>query len=98
MLKVNGVDVGGYEYLWWVEYGGVHFPEVSIPGIYSARGVGGHYLLVIPTLDLVIVHRVDNEPASKDSKTVAEVANQDFVKKAQFGHLVKLILDARAAH
>jgi CubicO group peptidase (beta-lactamase class C family) len=98
MLKVNGVDVGGYEYLWWVEYGGVHFPEVSIPGIYSARGVGGHYLLVIPTLDLVIVHRVDNEPASKDSKTVAEVANQDFVKKAQFGHLVKLILDAQAAH
>jgi hypothetical protein len=35
MVKANGVDVGGYEYLWWVDYGGVHFPEVSLPGISS---------------------------------------------------------------
>src|SRR6202043_1748570 len=79
MLKVNGVEVGGYEYLWWVEYGGVHFPEVSIPGMFSARGVGGHYLLVISSLDLVIVHRVDNEPPAKESKTVAEMTDRDFV-------------------
>jgi CubicO group peptidase (beta-lactamase class C family) len=98
MLKVNGVEVGGYEYLWWVEYGGVHFPEVSIPGMFSARGVGGHYLLIIPSLDLVIVHRVDNEPSVKDSKTVAEMTDRDFVTKAQFGHLVKLILDAQTGH
>lgn len=98
MVKAGGVDVGGYEYLWWVEYGGVHFPEVSIPGMFSARGAGGHYLLVIPSLDLVIVHRVDNEPPVKDSKTVAEVADRDVVTKAQFGHLVKLILDARTGH
>jgi CubicO group peptidase (beta-lactamase class C family) len=98
MLKVNGVDVGGYEYLWWVEYGGVHFPEVSIPGMFSARGVGGHYLLIIPSLDLVIVHRVNNEPSAKDSRTVAEMTDREFVNKAQFGHLVKLILDAQAAH
>jgi CubicO group peptidase (beta-lactamase class C family) len=95
MLKVNGVEVGGYEYLWWVEYGGVHFPEVSIPDMFSARGVGGHYLLMIPRLDLVIVHRVDNEPSVKDSKTVAEMTDREFVSKAQFGHLVKLILDAK---
>jgi CubicO group peptidase (beta-lactamase class C family) len=98
MLQVNGQDVGGYEYLWWVEYGGVHFPEVSIPGMFSARGVGGHYLLIIPSLDLVIVHRVDNEPPAKDSKIVAEMTDRDFVTKAQFGHLVKLILDAQTAH
>jgi CubicO group peptidase (beta-lactamase class C family) len=98
MLKVNGVEVGGYEYLWWVEYGGVHFPEVSIPGMFSARGVGGHYLLIIPSLDLVIVHRVDNEPSVKDSKTVAEMTDRDFVTKAQFGHLLKLILDAQTGH
>jgi CubicO group peptidase (beta-lactamase class C family) len=98
MVKVNGVDVGGYEYLWWVEYGGVHFPEVSSPGMFSARGVGGHYLLIIPSLDLVIVHRVDNEPPAKESKTVAEMTDRDFVTKAQFGHLVKLILDAQTSH
>jgi CubicO group peptidase (beta-lactamase class C family) len=50
MLNVNGVDVGGYEYLWWVEYGGVHFPESTLPGMFSARGAGGHYLLIVPTL------------------------------------------------
>jgi CubicO group peptidase (beta-lactamase class C family) len=98
MVKVNGVDVGGYEYLWWVEYGGVHFPEVGIPGMYSARGVGGHYLLIIPTLDLIIVHRVDNEPPMKDSKTVAAMTDREFVTKSQFGHLVKLILDAQTGH
>jgi CubicO group peptidase (beta-lactamase class C family) len=95
MLKVNGVEVGGYEYLWWAEYGGVHFPEVSIPGMFSARGVGGHYLLIIPSLDLIIVHRVDNESPVKDSKAVAAMTDREFVTKAQFGHLVKLILDAR---
>jgi CubicO group peptidase (beta-lactamase class C family) len=98
MLKVNGVEVGGYEYLWWVEYGGVHFPEATISGMYSARGAGGHYLLVVPSLDLVIVHRADNEPPAKDPKTVAEVANREFISKAQFGHLVRLILDAQTGH
>ena len=97
MVKSNGVDLGGYEYLWWVDYGGVHFPEVSLPGIFSARGAGAHYLLIIPTLDLVIVHRTDNDPPVKDAKTAAEMANRSAVSddRQQFGHLVKLILDAR---
>jgi CubicO group peptidase (beta-lactamase class C family) len=95
MIKFGGVETGGYEYLWWVEYGGVHFPEASLPGMYSARGAGGHYLLVIPSLDMVIVNRVDNDPPIKDSKTVVEVGQRPIVSNAQFGHLVKLILDAR---
>jgi CubicO group peptidase (beta-lactamase class C family) len=97
MVKSNGVDLGGYEYLWWVDYGGVHFPEVSLPGIFSARGAGAHYLLIIPTLDLVIVHRTDNDPPVKDAKTAAEMANRSSVSddRQQFGHIVKLILDAR---
>src|SRR3984893_1678313 len=98
MVKAGGVDVGGYEYLWWVEYGGVHFPEVSVPGMFSARGVGPHYLLMIPTLDLVIVHRVDNDPPARDLKTVEELADHPVLSKAQFGHLVKLILDAQTTH
>jgi CubicO group peptidase (beta-lactamase class C family) len=95
MVRVHGVDLGGYEHLWWVEYSGVHFPEVSIPGMYSARGAGGHYLLIIPTLDLIIVHRVDNEPPAKDPKAVAAMTDHEFVTNSQFGHLVKLILDAQ---
>ncbi len=97
MVKSNGADLGGYEYLWWVDYGGVHFPEVSLPGIFSARGSGAHYIFVIPTLDLVIVHRTDNDPPVKDAKTIADMANHSSVAqdRAQFGHLMKLILDAR---
>jgi CubicO group peptidase (beta-lactamase class C family) len=97
MAKSNGADVGGYEYLWWVDYGGVHFPEVALPGIYSARGSGAHYIFVIPTLDMVVVHRTDNDPPVRDAKTIAEIANRGSVAKdrAEFGHLLKLILDAQ---
>lgn len=55
----------GYGYMWWVsrnynKYG--HFPNVKIPeGSYSARGAGGHVLLIIPEMDMVIVHRVDTD-------------------------------------
>jgi CubicO group peptidase (beta-lactamase class C family) len=97
MVESNGVNLGGYEYLWWVDYGGVHFPEVSLPGTFSARGSGAHYVMVIPTLDMVVIHRTDNDPPVRDAKTVAEIANRSSVAqdRAQFGHLLKLILDAQ---
>src|SRR5579864_8846774 len=100
MISSNGVNLGGYEYLWWIDYGGVHFPEVSLPGIYSARGAGAHYLFVIPTLDLVVVHRTDNDPPVRDAKTIAEISNRGSISedRAQFGHLLKLILDAQNKH
>jgi CubicO group peptidase (beta-lactamase class C family) len=100
MISSNGVNLGGYEYLWWIDYGGVHFPEVSLPGIYSARGAGAHYLFVIPTLDLVVVHRTDNDPPVRDAKTIAEISNRGSISedRAQFGHLLKLILDAQNRH
>jgi hypothetical protein len=85
-------------YLWWVEYGGAHLPEASLPGMYSARGAGGHYLLVVPSLDLVIVNRADNDAPSKDAKTVMEVAMRPAIDNAKFGHLVKLILESRAEY
>jgi hypothetical protein len=95
-ISSNGVNLGGYEYLWWIDYGGVHFPEVSLTGIYSARAAGAHDLFVIPTLDLIVVHRIDNDPPIRDAKTIAEISNSGSVSedRAQFGHLLKLILDA----
>jgi CubicO group peptidase (beta-lactamase class C family) len=101
MVKSDGADHGGYEYLWWVDYGGVHFPEVSLPGIYSARGNGAHYIFIVPSLDMVIVHRTDNDPPAKDAKTITEIANRASPageNRTQFGHLVKLILDAQTGH
>jgi hypothetical protein len=46
------------------------------------------------------VHRTDNDPSAKDTKTVEEMASRGSVgeDRAQFGHLVKLILDAQTGH
>lgn len=75
---------GGYGYMWWVAANGKHLPGVSIPdGSYSARGAGGHYILVLPAYDVVIVHRVNTD------------IQGNAVSAAEFGTLVKLILDAR---
>jgi hypothetical protein len=66
--------------------------------MYSARGAGGHYILVVPSLDLVIVHRVDNDAPNKDVKSVIEQGLRPLVNSASFGHLVKLILEAKVTY
>lgn len=74
---------GGYGYLWWVAVDGRHLPGVTLPaGSFSARGAGGHHILIVPPLDLVIVHRVNTDIAGRK------------VESAQFGELVRLILAA----
>jgi CubicO group peptidase (beta-lactamase class C family) len=75
---------GGFGYMWWVAVGGKHLPGVSLPeGSYSAQGAGGHYLLVVPAFDLVVVHRVNTDLPNRS------------VAAAQFGELVRLIFAAR---
>jgi CubicO group peptidase (beta-lactamase class C family) len=77
----NAGTSGGYGYLWWVADHGAHLPGVALPdGSFSARGAGGHYILVIPPLDLVIVHRVNTD------------IEERRVESAQFGELVRRIL------
>ena len=77
-------NAGGYGYLWWVAVNGVHLPGVILPeGSFSARGAGGHYILIVPSWDLVIVHRVNTDISERKVTT------------EQFGKLVSLILKAR---
>lgn len=78
-------ESGGYGYLWWIAARGKHLPGAALPdGSYSARGAGGHYILVIPAYDLVIVHRVNTD------------LRGNSVSGEQFGRLVQLILDAKS--
>ena len=63
----------GYGYLWWTDFfGSAIAPMVSLPeGNFLALGAGGQYALIVPTLDLVMVHRVDRdtpftEPSPRD--------------------------------
>jgi CubicO group peptidase (beta-lactamase class C family) len=96
MVHLGHMDLGGYEYLWWVEYGGVHLAEATLPGMYSAQGAGGHLILVVPSLNVVIVNRYDNEPDAHDPKSVLQAAQDKHAMfDEQLAHLMKLILDAR---
>jgi CubicO group peptidase (beta-lactamase class C family) len=87
---VPGSDIGdhhgggGYGYLWWLTVDGKHLPGMTVPaGTFSARGAGGHYLLVVPAYDLVVVQRVNTDIEDRS------------VSIEQFATLVKLIFEAR---
>lgn len=77
----------GYGYMWWVsrDYNKFpHLPNVTLPeGTYSARGAGGHYVLIIPEYNMVIVHRVDTD--IRDNRVTAD----------EFGKLVSMVLNAK---
>jgi CubicO group peptidase (beta-lactamase class C family) len=77
-------NYSGYGYLWWVAVNGNHYPKAEVPdGSFSAWGAGGHFIAVIPALNVVVVHRVNtDDPAKK-------------VTLDQFGELLRLILAAR---
>lgn len=77
----------GYGYLWWTELNGMQLEGVELPrGSYSARGAGGHYILVVPTWDLVVVHRMDTDLRDGPRAT-----------SSQFGKLVRLLVEAMPA-
>ncbi|MCC6125058.1 MAG: serine hydrolase [Pirellulales bacterium] len=77
----------GYGYLWWTELFGRHVDHVELPkGSFSARGAGGHYIVVVPAWDMVIVHRVDTDEETNPK-----------VDRNQFGNLVKRIVEAMPA-
>ncbi len=76
----------GYSYMWWVarDYNKYpHLPNVNIPeGSYSARGARGHYVLIIPDYDLIIVHRVNTDISGNS------------VSSTEFGELTNMILES----
>ena len=76
-------DGAGYGYMWWITIKGKKlFPDVQLKaGAFSARGAGGHVILIIPDRKLVIVHRVNTDiPREKGVK---------------FNALLRLILKAK---
>jgi CubicO group peptidase (beta-lactamase class C family) len=75
---------GAYGYMWWVERSGILFRNAIVPaGTYAAMGAGGHFIIVVPALDAVVVHRVDTEQPGRE------------VSPGRFGRLLRLILAAR---
>jgi len=72
----------GYGYLWWTGEGAGGFPNVDEgPGSYYASGYNGHNIIVMPSRNLVVVHRVDTDAGY-------------MVDDVKIGTLLWLILDA----
>jgi CubicO group peptidase (beta-lactamase class C family) len=96
MIRWRGVDAGGYENLWWLEYKGVHLFGQGFPaGTYAASGAGVHLVMIIPSLHLVIVSRVANDPPQRDAKSVVAAAERTIVSTPKMGEIVKMILAAQ---
>ena len=71
---------GAYGYMWWLERDGCGLPNVVLPkDSYMAIGAGGHYALVMPERQAIVVHRVDTDRG-------------DTVSGFQFGSLLAAIL------
>ena len=72
----------GYGYLWWVwDAAG---PADPLTGAFTAWGVGGQYITVIPRLDMVIAHKTDT-------------AGRKGVTAAEYDATLHMILAARTA-
>ncbi|WP_413722501.1 serine hydrolase domain-containing protein [Sodalis sp. RH24] len=79
-------DRGAYGYMWWLARDGVALPGCLLPsGSYFAYGAGGHYCLILPALDAVVVHRVNTDIAGRE------------VNRFQFGQLINAVLAFLAA-
>ena len=96
MIRWHDAEAGGYENLWWLEYRGASLYGPGLPaGTYMASGAGVHIIMVIPSLNLVIVNRVDNEAPNKDAQSVIAAAEHAIVSTAKMGEIVRMILAAR---
>jgi CubicO group peptidase (beta-lactamase class C family) len=72
----------GYGYMWWTGEGVGGFPNVDEgPGSYYASGAYGQNVIVMPSRNLVVVHRADSDAGHS-------------VDEASIGTLLWMILDA----
>ncbi len=77
-------SMGGFGYLWWTALNGDFIPFVDLgDDAFGLEGSHGHYLVIAPALNLVVVHRSADDSGSQ------------LVTQAEFGHLLELILSAR---
>jgi CubicO group peptidase (beta-lactamase class C family) len=81
----SDTESGGYGYLWWTADSATpaHQPEyVFPPGSFWLEGHLGQYAVVVPSLDLIVVVRVDSDIMRK------------VVHKRQMAELMKLVVAA----
>jgi CubicO group peptidase (beta-lactamase class C family) len=76
--KTDG-ELRGYGYLWWTQAAGPadRYPEVDRRSLYYGAGTGGQLVAVIPSDDIVVVHRGDTDNsrniAGRDAWRIVEL-------------------------
>jgi CubicO group peptidase (beta-lactamase class C family) len=80
----SDAESGGYGYLWWTGDSASGAPQkISFPkGSFWAEGHLGQYAVVVPSLDLIIVNRVDGD------------MTKHTVHKRQIARLVEMVVAA----
>jgi CubicO group peptidase (beta-lactamase class C family) len=81
-------ESGGYGYLWWTGDSASGAPqEIVFPkGSFWAEGSLGQYAVVVPSLDLIVVNRVDEKMTKRT------------VHKGQMSQLVRMVVAAAPAN
>jgi CubicO group peptidase (beta-lactamase class C family) len=81
---IGASGAGGYGYLWWTgdSASGKAGEYVFPPGSFWAEGHLGQYAVVVPSLDLVIVNRVDGDLTKR------------VVHKRKMAELVRMVVEA----
>jgi CubicO group peptidase (beta-lactamase class C family) len=74
------VDRWGYGYLWWVYDAAT--PSDPLAGAFTAWGVGGQYITVVPKLDMVVAHKTDT-------------ANRKAVTARQYDVILRMLVSAK---
>lgn len=91
------VDRWGYGYLFWVW--DADNPSDPLKGAYTAWGVGGQYITVVPQLDMVIAHKTDTGFGQGAVSTVSPgpAANQrpKAVTAAQYDVVLRMLVSAK---
>jgi CubicO group peptidase (beta-lactamase class C family) len=84
----SDTESGGYGYLWWVGDSASGAPqEIPFPkGSFWAEGHLGQYAVVVPSLDLIVVNRVDEERTKRK------------VGKREISRLVQMAVEAAPAN
>jgi CubicO group peptidase (beta-lactamase class C family) len=79
----SDANSGGYGYLWWTgdSTSGASQRLPFPPGSFWAEGHLGQFAVVAPSLDLIVVNRVDGDMTSCE------------VNKGQMARLVRMVVD-----
>ena len=80
----SDAESGGYGYLWWTGDSASGKPrQIAFPkGSFWAEGHLGQYAVVVPSLDLIVVNRVDERMTKR------------VVHKREMAELVRMVVDA----